>query len=189
LFREVDLESLRERVGRHPYVKETSVNRDFPSTIRVTVRERIPAALLVVGSRMAVIDEDMVVMPVRHGAEMDNLMIISGSFTIPQTGDTLRHRGVERAMQVVRATAAADRMLYNLFSEISVLNDGGLLAYTTDGGVPVMIGGAVTAERLLSFREFWLQEAVPAGAEQLLSIDLRYEGQVVVRWKAGMRRY
>lgn len=187
LFREADLAAIRERVEGHPYVRRAMVNRDFPASIRVSVEERKPVALLL-GSRMMLLDEDRVVLPVRNNQVPDNLAVISGSFPIPQTGDTLRHKGVERALQILRASRAADEILYHLFSEVRVFDDGSLLAYTMDGGVPVLLGSAVSARTLISLREFWLQEVVPAGADQILSIDLRFDGQIVTRWRSSVRR-
>lgn len=183
LFEDIDLGEIQRRVKRHPYVRTASVNRDFPSTIRVTVRERKPLALLV-SSRMAVIDEEKVVMPVRHGEVLRNLTIVSGSFRIPQTGDTVRHAGVNRAMQIIRATKESDEVIHHLFSEIRILDDGSLAAYTADNGVPVLIGDDVTARKLVGFKEFWLQEVTPIGADQIQSIDLRFDGQIVTRWRA-----
>ncbi len=184
LFEDIDMGDIQERVKRHPYVKSASVNRDFPAAIRVRVQERNPIALLV-GSRMAVIDEEKIVMPVRHGDALQNLAVVSGLFTIPQTGDTLRHAGVDRALGIIRATAGSDEVIYHLFSEIQILNNGGLMAYTADAGVPVLLGKNVTAKKLIGFKEFWLQEVVPAGADQIQSIDLRFAGQIVTRWRTG----
>lgn len=184
LFEDIDLNDIRERVLRHPYVKSASVNRDFPATLRVRVQERTPVALLV-GSRMALIDKEKIVMPVRHGDALQNLAVVGGSFTIPQTGDTLRHSGVDRALQIIRASAESDEVIYHLFSEIQILGDGGLIAYTADSGVPVLLGKNVTAKKLIGFKEFWLQEVVPAGADQIQSIDLRFDGQIVTRWRTN----
>lgn len=184
LFEDIDLGEIRKRVERHPYVKTASVNRDFPATVRVTIEERKPSVLLI-GSRMAVVDEENIVMPVRHGDALQNLAVVSGTFSIPQTGDTLRHAGAGRALQILRATRETDEVMYHLFSEIRVAGNNELTAYTAYGGVPVLLGKNVTATKLLGFREFWLQEVVPAGADQIRSIDLRFDGQIVTRWRTG----
>ncbi len=184
LFEDINLGEIRQRVERHPYVRTASVNRDFPSAIRVSIRERTPSALLV-GSRMAVIDEENIVIPVRHGEPLRNLSIVSGSFRIPQPGDTLRHASIDRALQVLRATRETDEVLHHLFSEIQILDDGSLVAYTTDNGVPVFIGKDVNAQKLIAFKEFWLQEVAPVGADQIQSIDIRFDGQIVTRWRTG----
>ncbi len=184
LFEDINLGEIQQRVERHPYVRTASVNRDFPSAVRVTVRERRPSALLV-SSRMAIIDEENIVMPVRRGEVLRNLTIVSGSFRIPQPGDTLRHASVNRALQIIRATKETDEVVHHLFSEIRILDDGDLVAYTADNGVPVLIGENVNAQKLVGFKEFWLQEVAPIGSDQIQSIDLRFDGQIVTRWRAG----
>jgi cell division protein FtsQ len=182
LFEEIDLREIQERVKRHPYVRFATVNRDFPSMIRVTVRERKPEALLV-GSRTALIDDENIVLPMRYGELVRDAAVVTGSFTIPQTGDTLQNAGVDLALKIFRATKSADEILHHLFSEMHVLDSGGIIAYTTDGGVPVILGRHISAKKLIGFREFWLQEVVPVGADQIVSIDLRFEGQIVTRWR------
>jgi len=184
LFEDIDLREIQERVKRHPYVRSVTVNRDFPSMIRVTVRERKPEAVLL-GSRMALIDDENIVLPMRYGETVRDAAVVSGSFAIPQTGDTLQNDGVNLALQVFRATKSADEMLHHLFSEMHVLDDSGVVAYTTDGGVPVILGRDITAKKLIGFREFWLQEVVPVGADQIVSIDLRFDGQIVTRWRTA----
>lgn len=184
LFEDIDLGELQHRVKQHPYVRTASVNRDFPATVRITVQERKPDALLV-GSRMAILDDENIVMPVRYGNSMENLPVISGEFSIPQTGDTLRHSGVDRALQIIRATRASDEIMHHLFSEMRVLEGGSLVAYSTDYGVPIFLGEAFNARQLIAFKEFWLQEVVPVGADQIQSIDLRYDDQIVTRWQNG----
>jgi len=182
LFENIDLSEIQRRVKNHPYIKNASVNRDFPATIRISVTERKPDALLV-GSRMALVDDENVVMPVRHSEVLQNLAAISGSFTIPQSGDTLRHTGVGEALQIIRATNRSDVIMNQLFSEIWIMENGGLLAYTADRGVPVLLGNNVTAKQLIAFKEFWLDEVVPAGADRVESIDLRFDDQVIARWR------
>jgi len=184
LFEDIDLGEIQRRVEQHPYVRSVSVNRDFPATIRITVKERTPDALLV-GSRMAILDEENIVMPVRHGNILENLPIISGEFSIPETGDTLRQPGVGQALQIIRATRDSDEIIHHLFSELRVLETGGLVAYTTDYGVPVYLGDSITAQQIVAFKEFWLQEVVSVGADQIQNIDLRFDDQVVTRWRTG----
>ncbi len=188
LLKDVDLAGVKQRVERHPYVRRASVNRDFPSSIRITVDERVPLAV-VVASRMVLIDDESVVLPVRHGEPLRDLAVITGSFRIPETGDTLRHRGVREALRMIAATRVADGLLYHLFSEIRIQDDGTFILYTTDGGVPVLLGDAITAGKLIALREFWLEEVGPVGSDHIHFIDMRFEDQIVTRWRTGgMRR-
>jgi cell division protein FtsQ len=187
LLSTIDLEEVRQRVVRHPYVKNASVNREFPSSIKITVEERIPAAVLV-SSRMALIDGEGVVLPVRDAETLRGLAVISGSFFIPQTGDTIKNPAVFEALTILRATKETERLLHELFSEVHINERGGLTLYATDGGVPVLIGNDITAEKLIAFREFWLQEVVPAGTGTIQLIDLRFDGQIVTRWRSGSGR-
>jgi cell division protein FtsQ len=184
LLSSIDLEELYSRVVRHPYVKGASVNREFPSSVRITIEERTPAAVLV-SSRMALVDTEGVVLPVRHGEPLRGLAVISGSFVIPQVGDTVKYPPVREALGIIRATKDAESVLHELFSEIHISQNGDFTLYSAVGGVPVLIGNEITAEKLIVFREFWLSEVLPEGPNRIHLIDLRYNGQIVTRWISG----
>ena len=58
----LDLPRLGARLERHPYVKSVTLRREFPSTLRVTVRERTPYLVLSAGDQHILIDAEGVVL-------------------------------------------------------------------------------------------------------------------------------
>ena len=54
----LDIESLRDRIKAHRWVKEARVRKLFPSTLKIEITEREPAAILKSGDRFLLIDRD-----------------------------------------------------------------------------------------------------------------------------------
>jgi len=57
----VDTDAVAARVARLPAVRTVAVDRDWPGTLRVAVRERTPVAVRAVGSSWALVDRSGVV--------------------------------------------------------------------------------------------------------------------------------
>ncbi len=72
--------------------------------------------------------------------------------------------------------------LYLNISEINVKNNGDFVFYTSEFGIPVVLGRTQVGTRLVKFDVFWKSVVASQGAHELLYIDLRFEDQVVVRW-------
>jgi cell division protein FtsQ len=70
-----DTEAVRRGVERHPWVRSATVERVWPDTLRVTVDERVPVALLAM-DRTYVLDEDGVPFLVADGRELDLPLIL-----------------------------------------------------------------------------------------------------------------
>jgi hypothetical protein len=59
---QLDLPRLGARLERHPYVKSVILRREFPTTLRVTVRERTPSLVVSVGDQRMLVDDEGVVL-------------------------------------------------------------------------------------------------------------------------------
>src|SRR5262245_12106328 len=58
----LDLPRLGARLERHPYIKAVVLRREFPTTLRVVVRERTPYLVLSAGNQHILIDDEGVVL-------------------------------------------------------------------------------------------------------------------------------
>ena len=59
---QLDLPRLGARLEHHPYVKSVVLRREFPATLRVTVRERTPYLVVSAGGQRMLIDDEGVVL-------------------------------------------------------------------------------------------------------------------------------
>jgi len=149
----VDLYQVRQRLLRHPRIEEARVEIEFPDVMRISVRERVPVARIVLpplGSAQAyylVDDLGAVFLPFRRGdvppdvldaeAALPNLVgvglvgVVSGS----QFKD-------ERVLAALRWLAAFDRSpLITVANVLEVdVSDSGVLKLQTRGGSRITVG-------------------------------------------------
>jgi cell division protein FtsQ len=183
---DVDLAAVRNRVRRSPYVNDVAVHRDPPDRILIEIDERIPIALVAVG-QMFYVDTGGVLMPVIRSEAAFDLPVLTGveNVTTCEPGKRLSDPAVCEALRLIRAAQQLDEALYRRISEVHIAPTGELSLYTTDAGVPVLVGRGDITTKLEKFEAFWSTVVSRRGAQALTSVDLRFADQVVVRWAAN----
>lgn len=180
---DVDLAGVRNRVRRSPFVNDVAVHRDPPDRILIEIDERVPIALVVAG-RMWYVDSGGVLMPVIRSEAAFDLPVLTGVENVQkcEVGRRLTDPAVCEALRLVRSAQQLDEALYRRISEVHIAATGDLSLYTTDAGVPVLVGRGDITTKLEKFEAFWSTVVSSRGAQALTSVDLRFADQVVVRW-------
>lgn len=185
---EVDLLEVRSRLRTNPYVAEAVVAHDLPATIKVTIEERSPIAILG-GPELFYVNPEGYVLPPVTSKEIFDLPIITG-LSEPQpikAGMRIVSGNFRAAVEILTQAADLDRMdssdkeLSHLISEINI-GSVDLTVYTVEHGIPILFRKENIGTQLLYLHKFWDQYMRQQGAEQVRSIDLRFEEQVVVSW-------
>lgn len=185
---ELDLMVIQKNVVSHHFLKNVVVERDLPSTLKITVVERSPIAMVNSGE-LLYLDSDGVVLPHSSSHEIFDLPMISN---IPpevklSVGSVVVHPDVAEALSILSTAKLVNKELYHLISEVRLRNLGDLVFFTADGGVPVLFGRGNPADKLLRLEAFWADVVHGHGAQDLQYIDLRYDDQVVVKWTPGTK--
>jgi cell division protein FtsQ len=181
---DLDLLVIEQRVLGHPYVQHVVVERNLPSTIHVSIMERQPLAILT-GRTLRYVDRDGIVFLNPISRDLFDLPVITGlPASAPiRPGTTIADADLAEALHILETSKRVGGGLYYLISEIRVRNGGDLLLYTTDGGVPVIFGRGHAARKLVAFETFWSTTVAERGSQALQYVDLRFDNQVVARWK------
>jgi cell division protein FtsQ len=183
LLYNVDLSAIQRNVMSHHYVKDVIVERDLPGTLRITVGERMPVAI--VNREEAVyLDEDGVVLPRSIAKTLFDLPVISGisgAVSMP-FGARIKDEEVLEALHVLTALKILNREVYHNISEAHVRGKGDMVLYTAERGIPILLGRGNLASKLVRLESFWTTIVRERGSQDLQYVDLRYENQVVVRW-------
>jgi cell division protein FtsQ len=179
----VDLMSVRRDILSHHFIKDVVVERDLPATLRVTVQERVPLAIIN-AAEFLYIDEDGVVLPHSISKQLIDLPVLSG---LPvdgtmKPGTRLNNVEVQEALNILSGSKAVSKELYHLISEVRLRNGGDIVLYTAERGVPVIFGRGEIPSKLVRLESFWNEIVREQGAQNLQYVDLRFEDQVVVRW-------
>jgi cell division protein FtsQ len=180
---DLDLATIEKRVEKNPFVREAAVQRDLPDRIAIKIEERVPIAALS-GSRLLYLDADGVILPSVRSENVFDLPVITGAVQEQDRlpGRKVTGKSLQDAVQLLRAALELDENLYRRISEVSIRDNGDLVAYTVDFGVPVIFGRGDLAMKLATLESFWNSVVNGRGANELASIDVRFTDQVVVRW-------
>jgi len=183
LLYEVDLTGVQRNVLSHLYVKEASVERNIPSSIKISVVERQPLTL-VNANEIRYLDEDGVVLPHSISKAVFDLPVLSG---IPEDaslklGSRVEHVDVQEALAVLWSAKFLSKELYHMISEVQI-RQGDIVLYSADGGIPIIFGRDEIPNKLARLETFWNEVVKDQGVQNLQYIDVRYADQIVVRWK------
>lgn len=183
LLTDVDLTSVQRNIMSHYYVKDVMVERNLPAFIKITVVERQPLAL-VNGSEIRYLDEDGVVLPHSVSKALFDLPVLSG---IPNTvslkpGSKVEDPDVREALRILSTARMVSKELSHLISEAHVRH-GDIILYSTEWGVPIIFGRGNAPSKLVRLETFWNEVVKERGAQNLQYVDIRFDDQVVVRWK------
>jgi cell division protein FtsQ len=180
----VDLFAVRSRIVKNAYIRQASVNRDAPDRITIDVEERVPVAA-VAFERMLYLDIDGVLLPHVRSKRIFDLPVLTGELAGRdlQPGKRVTSEALLGALAMLDAARRFDDALYRSISEVHLEPGGEMTLYTADTGVRVLFGRGEVAAKLAKFDAFWHMYVARRGPAALEYVDLRFEDQVVVRWR------
>jgi cell division protein FtsQ len=185
----IDLLEVRRRILANPYIRDVDLMRDPPRTLVVNVSERTPIAMLInVQAADWLIDEDGYVLPAVHAPEVYDVPVITGASDLRslKPGVRIVSKKVHKALQVLRTARGMGGGIVHLFSEVNVSQKRDLVLYTIEAGVPVLLGPVLHVEdKLRAFNTFWENVAMKYDPASLEYVDLRWNNQVVTRWRGA----
>ena len=183
LLYKIDLTEIQRNVMSHHYIKDAVVERNLPNSIHIQIMERVPIAI-VNRSETLYLDEDGVVLPRSISHRLFDLPMLSGiSENEPLTlGSFIKQPDVIESLQLLAVMKTVNRPMYHNISEIQVRNGGDIVAYSTEGGVPIIFGRDEMPSKLVLLETFWNNVVRTRGTQLLQYIDLRYQDQIIARW-------
>ncbi len=185
----LNLSTIADRIAAQPYVKHAAVYRDFPDVVRVDITEREPFATLNRG-QMYFVDDECVLLPYMHPAVRVDVPVISGIAGIQnaRAGEIILSNELYQAIEILKLAREIDTSLYRMISEVNMGTGGDVTLTSVEGAIPIILGRDDYGKKLVTFRTFWTTVVKDQSAGNLLSVDLRYEDQVVARWDRKTER-
>jgi cell division septal protein FtsQ len=184
LLYKIDLTAIQRNVMSHHYIKDAIVERNLPNSLSIHIVERVPITIVNRPETMY-LDEEGVVLPRSISHRLFDLPMISGiSESEPLAlGSTVKQPDVMEALHLLSTMKKVNRPLYHNISEVQVRNGGDIVLYSTEGGVPIIFGRDEMPGKLVRLETFWNTVVRIRGTQYLQYIDLRYQDQIVARWK------
>lgn len=176
----LNLKEIEERVADHPFVEKAAAYYGGDGQLVLEIDERSPVAVTMIGETPVYLDAAAVILPFRFGVAAPDVPVVSG---LVVNGKLDSAKGLE-AIGVTESLRQYNEMLYQRVSEVRRGPTGEYTLVLTDGGVPVIAGKPEEiAPRLPKLEAFLNRVSATEGTAKAKSIDLRWDGQVVVRWK------
>ncbi len=177
----VPLSDRKKQLEEIAWVESASVLRLLPDRLRVEIKERTPVAFVQIGSRVALIDASGVVMDMPATKQTHySFPVITGM----QESEPLSTRAARMKIYsaLIRDLDSEGGHYSQALSEVDLSDpeDVKIIVPDTEGAVLVHMGSSDFLRRYKTFLAHvseWRQQ-VPG--QKLDSVDLRYEGQIVV---------
>jgi cell division protein FtsQ len=169
----LDLDALKARVQRSPWVADATVTRTLPDTLRVEVRERVPLALAEVeGQSLQLMDAD--------GALIEPYGPRTASYDLPIVRGLRAEAVAERRTRAHAAGALLDDLgdLAASVSEVEPLDSGDLRVVLRDGQ-ELLMSSPPFRERFLTFLA--LREELAGKCPGAQTYDLRFASRIYAR--------
>ncbi|MDL2217851.1 FtsQ-type POTRA domain-containing protein [Christensenellaceae bacterium OttesenSCG-928-M15] len=155
----LNLEEAAASIEQSPYLDVLSIEREYPSTIRITLHERQEAAAISSQGFYAIIDTDGHVLSVGSGIELQNLIRVTGmsqhTFTLNQpigAADDVQAAALREILKGLEELS-----LMGDITEIDVSNPLRSTLKTTEG-ITVLLGQTTGLLEKLE----WLKETLPS---------------------------
>ncbi len=175
----VPLAQRQQQIQQIPWVESASVMRFVPNRLRIEIHERTPVAFARAGSHISLIDAGGNLMEIAPGPKHKySFPIIAGmSAAEPLSTRALRMRDYNELMRELDSGGA--RYSQDI-SEVDLTDSDDVKVMTADsgGGVLVHLGNGNYLQRYkiyVTHVEAWRQQF-----EKLDSVDLRFDGQIIV---------
>lgn len=183
----VSLAEQKQQLEAIPWVESATVMRFLPNRLRIELRERVPVAFVAVNGRISLIDAHGIILDMPAGAQSSFSfpVIIGMNDNEPVSTRAARMKTYNELVRQLDSTGA--QYSHDL-SEVDVSDPDDVKVMVADpkGTVLVHLGGADFLERYklyVAHVQEWRSQF-----NHLDSIDLRYEGQVIVNPDAAAAR-
>jgi cell division protein FtsQ len=177
----VPLSQRKQQLEQIPWVESASVMRFVPNRLRIEIHERTPVAFARIGSHISLIDAGgtlMEVAPVASSKRKYSFPVIAGM----NSGEPLSTRAarMKNYNALVRDLDASGAHYSSELSEVDLgdAEDVKVLVADANGEVLVHLGSGNYSQRYKTYVthvQQWRQQF-----DKLESVDLRYDGQIIV---------
>lgn len=176
-FFRIDEDLIAERLRAYPLIREARVEKIFPSSLRIEVKERVPVAVLPKEGYFVEVDEEGVAIAFIDRIAEDSLPIITGIDTSALVlGSNVGNPGLVGALHIIKNLREDVR---RELSEVNLTNPADIRIYTLDG-LKIYVGQAEDLVKKVRLLESLLLNLRERGVKAEY-IDVRYVNTPVVK--------
>ncbi len=181
----INTDKIEQDIIKHPMIKDVKVNRYYPSFLEIWVKEHELIAGIS-GSDIAAVTEKGNLIFKYNPLILYDLPIITGiHFTTDTLGNRLSEnpRLIKKGVNIFKAIKEIDPLLFYEISELNFSQDKGMIFFLKKNNIPVIFGENNLLRKLNYFSTIFDELFEKKSLNSVLALDIRYEGQVVVKQK------
>ncbi len=182
-IRDIKLNEVRLVLEANPFVEAVRVSRQYPSTMTIEIKERLPIAMMN-RAPFLFLDKDAVVLP-DNGYSQDAILPILSGFNPAQelypTGQKTFSIKVKEAVEILNQLSQDYHHLYNNLSEMTLNKNDEFVLILSDRPTKVILGKNNIWTKIRILKEF---EQALIGQRHLTDyklLDMRYNKQVIAK--------
>jgi len=173
------LKTIGQQVQSNPWVASVRVQRFFPGTIAVSIKERQPVAVINMGLLYYLDANGEPFKPLSHGDSLD-FPVVSGISEDDLNADpTTTKDTLKTACDLLAALKQHGAFILADVSEIHYDSGHGFTLYTTSSVLPIKIGSDDFSNKLQRFARIY--QNLMTQQPSLQYIDLDYSDRIVVK--------
>ncbi len=173
----LDLSEVAERVEKLDYVKTVIPYVEPNGTLRLSITERNPIALLINGKDRVYVDTEGVRLPILEGKSQDVPLLYGYSAV---SSDTITGETFYQIKEFL-VHAKADGFGWTTISEVAFDETEGVVALSHENGVKLLFGRNNFETKLENWQAFYTDIVRTKGIQTMQQVDLRFTNQVVTR--------
>ena len=162
---ELDIRHIRERLEQEPILKNIEVRKIMPKTLSIKFEERTPQAIIFCGAKTCYIDQDAVILPLRHKDDTQLKYDTAGlpMITAVQTPDALKpgehvtDKFINASLDLLRKIQTHPSNTYLKIKQIQISSQDDMLITTA---VPHPSSKVFAPNSTVIFPVFGMNEAV-----------------------------
>ncbi|NOZ63134.1 MAG: FtsQ-type POTRA domain-containing protein [Calditrichaeota bacterium] len=182
---QIDVDSIKRGLARHPLVRSVSVSRSYPSVLKIKIYEYQLVAG-VAGSDIVAASESKKLIFDYPPEALYDLPIITGIHfkrdasgkRTPENSDLLKY-----CISVLATIRDRDPIFYSDISDLHYDREAGISLFLKNSNLPVIIGKGKIAAKLNAFSALYHQKLRRRLPKDVLAIDARFQGQVIIKRK------
>jgi cell division protein FtsQ len=169
LFR-IDIARVQRDLGGLAWVRRIDIEKKLPGTLRISVVERTPVALVTHDSRVDYVDGE--------GVDFAELAPAVGDSDLPLI-EGARGRELARSVAFLAALRANDKEVYSRISEVQPIAPNGFAIFDRDLATIVYVNAGDVSKKVRSLYAVARAEQLGRGAIDYA--DLRFNDRIVIK--------
>jgi cell division septal protein FtsQ len=181
---EIDPDRVARELMSLDYIKGVSIAHRPPRVLKITVEERRPLAF-VYGLGLNLIDREGVLMPLPKNKMTWNLPLINGiKESLGKLGEKTSAASVYRAIELITYLELENPLLLGFISEINMNNKNHIQLRLIKGGTVIRVNKDSFPRELFVLKNYLVNYADWSKLNQIEYIDLRFNNQMVIKYRA-----